>query len=289
MSTPLTRSQAKTWTIGAQVGALVCVLGAVAVGVVGLDPHEQGAALEVARANALPMTGSNANSKKQQREIDPYRSQSVDTLGLAERLALLDNAPNIPVEQQTGDEDPTTGNPEPEDGPSIDDANLVRRVKYIGFINSSTTQHAFIRIDGKQRIVSVGQTARAGDDQFDDVEIIRVTPDFIRISDGIGRADIRLATKSGPAVTMVDGTEIETVAATPTNGSLLTAEEEAYIESLPPRQRQPARRRLEREKRGLPPENENRRPTPEPLVRIRGNAAADNQPANVQRRDQRND
>lgn len=288
MSSPLTRSQAKTWTIGAQVGALVCVLGAVAVGVVGLDPHEQGATLELARANALPTDGRNANKTKQQREIDPFRSQDVDTLGLAERLALLDNAPNIPVDLPD-DNEPTTGDPEPTNGPSIDDANLVRRVKYIGFINSSATQHAFIRIDGKQRIVSVGQTARAGDDQFDDVEIIRVTPDFIRISDGVGRADIRLATKSGPSVTMVDGSGVETVAAAPTNGSLLTAEEEAYIESLPARQRQPARRRLEREKRGLPPENENRRPTPEPLVRIRGNASVENQPANVQRRDQRND
>lgn len=285
MSTPLTRSQAKTWTIAAQAGALIFVLGSVAVGMglVGPSGHESGSTIELVRANAIPMNGNASGNAKDQREIDPYRSSSVDTLGLAERFALLDNAPRIaqaPVE-------PTIDPPAPGgvETPTVDDANLIRRVKYIGFINSSTTQHAFIRIDGVQRIVSVGQVARTGDEQFEDVKVMRVTPDYIRVSDGVGSADISLASKTGPAVTMVDGTDVAPVAVNPESDSLLTPEELAYIESLPPRQRQNAQRRLEREKRGLPPENENRRPTPEPLVRIRGNSSADNQPTNVQRRD----
>lgn len=287
MTNPLTRSQAKTWTIGAQAGALLCVLGAVAVGVVGLPEHEKGATLTKTRNNALPFGTTSGAGDSNQREIDPFRSQRVDTVGLSERLSLLDNAPNIPsepveptVDEKDDDDEPT---------PTVDDANLLRRVKYIGFINSSSTQHAFIRIDGKQRIVSVGQMAKAGDDQFDDVRIDRVTPNYIRVSDANGDATIDLASKSSAAVTMVNGDDVAPVAVQPENGSLLTAEEEAYIESLPPRQRQPARRRLEREKRGLPPENETRRPTPEPLVRIRGNSSVDGQPANVQRRDDRRD
>lgn len=284
MSNPLTRSQAKAWTIGAQGAALICVLGGVAVGmgVVGPSEHTRGASIERARANAMPVGSTGNAGSKEQREIDPYRSQGVDTLGLSERLALLDNAPNIPVAPVEQTEEVVAE--VDDDQPQIDDANLIRRIKYIGFINSSSSQHAFIRIDGVQRIVRVGQIARTGDEQFDDVKVLRVTPAFIRVSDGVGNADIQLAGRSGPAVTTIDGTEIAPVAAAPDNGQLLTDEELAYIESLPPRQRQNARRRMEREKRGLPPENENRRPTPEPLVRIRGNPSVDNQPANVQRR-----
>lgn len=286
MTNPLTRSQAKTWTIGAQAGALLCVLGAVAVGMVGLPEHEKGATLTKTRNNALPLGTTPGAGDSDQREIDPYRSQSVDTIGLAERLSLLDNAPNIPqepVEPIIEDED------EDDDLPSVDDANLLRRIKYVGFINSSSSQHAFIRIDGKQRIVSVGQIAKAGEDQFEDVRIDRVTPNYIRVSDENGDATIDLASKTSAAVTMVNGDDVAPIAVQPESGSLLTPEEEAYIESLPPRQRQPARRRLEREKRGLPPENENRRPTPEPLVKIRGNTSVDGQPANVQRRNDRRD
>lgn len=285
MSTPLTRSQARTWTIGAQAGALICVLGAVAVGVVGLPDHREGAALQQARESTNPGGGAAGNKDNTTREIDPYRSTGVDTLGLAERLALLNNAPDIPVEQP---EEPTTGDPEPTDGPGIDDITITRRVKYIGFINSTETQHAFIRIDGKQRIVSVGDMARAGDEQFSDLRVDRITPQFIIMSDGENRSTVNLATKSGPSVTMVEGDSIEVAAVENNDGSLLTAEEEAYIESLPPRQRQNARRRLEREKRGLSAEP-NRRPTPEPLVTIRGNAGENNSRPNIERREDRRD
>ncbi len=285
MSTPPTRAQAKTWTIGAQAGALICVLGAVAVGVVGLPDHDAGTSLQRARNSILPSNTTDPKADGIPAELDPFRSTQVDTLGLAERLSLLDNAPLPPAPTV----DPTPEDPKDpgtdEETIDIADATIMRRVKYIGFINSSSTQHAFIRIDGKQRIVSVGDTAKAGDEQFPDLSVDRITPSYIRLSDGESSATIDLMNKSGPSVTMVDGNTIET--ATPTNDedeSLLTAEEEAYIESLPPRQRQRERRRMEREKRGLPPENQNRRPTPEPLVKIRGNMNETNQPSRVDRR-----
>jgi len=285
MSTPLSRSQAKIWTLGAQAGSLICVLGAVAVGMVGLPEHTQGAALEQAKANAnafnTPITNSTGSNETG--SFDSASNSSVDTLGLAQRLALLDNAPEPPVVAvETGPDVDTT--PDTEfDG---DDATIVRRVKYIGFINDARTPRAFIRIDGKQRIVSSGETAQSANEDFPDLRVERVTPYLIILRDGEKRAAVNLASKSGPSITMVEGTEVE-VAATPSNGSQLTAEEEAHIQSLPVRQQQMARRRLEREKRGLPPENENRRPTPEPLVSIRGNPSESGQRTDVRRRDNR--
>ena len=292
MSSPLTRSQARTWTLAAQAGALVCVLGAVGAGIVGLPNHKPSASLEQARANALAMANmgsagtSSDNANDNISDSDTELFTEVDTLGLAQRFALMDNAP-VPVQPVVETPVETTDDgDDPQSTDEVESMNIFRRVKYIGFINDARTQHAFIRIDGKQRIVKVGDTARSGDDTLPDLQVIRVTPRHIQLRNGDERATIQLADKSGPSVTMVDGDEIQ-VAQTndqPEDGNLLTAEEEAMIESLPPRQQPMARRRLEREKRGLPAENENRRPTPEPLVTIRGGAASGNNQSNVRRR-----
>ena len=265
MSTPLTPSQAKLWTVGAQVASLILVLSAVTVGIVGLPEHAPGSSLEKAKANAWP-TQSPENPSGVGQSNAGDRAE-IDTLGLAERLALLDNAP-VPVDN-TVIETPTE--PESSDpGPTYGAGLIVRRVKYIGFINSAKTQHAFIRIDGKQRIVRMGEIAKSGDEQFDDLKVERITPNRIVLSDGENTAEIRLADKSGPSVTMVSGDDVAVAAAEPEDPTKLTDEEEAMIASLPARQQPMARRRLEREKRGLPAEKENRRPTPEPLVTVRG-------------------
>lgn len=283
MTTPLSRSQAKTWTLGAQIGALVCVLGAVGVGVVGLPDHSPGAALEQAKASAWPINTPGIDSTKigtTDQAIEDDRR--VDTLGLAERLALMDNAP---VSMRTVDdpEEPTPPGNEAETGETEPDPNILRRVRYIGFINDARTQHAFIRIDGKQRIVTSGGIARSGDEQFPDLKVERVTPKLIILSDGETRAAVNISSNTGPSVTMVSGDDVA-VAATPVDSTALTAEEEAMIASLPARQQPMARRRLEREKRGLPPENENRRPTPEPLVSVRGSLNQNGERGNVRRR-----
>jgi hypothetical protein len=268
MTTPLTRSQAKRWTIGAQAGALICVLGAVGVGVIGLPEHSPGAVLEQARANAWPINTPKAGGAEPDDVSDARGRSGIDTLGLAQRFALMDNAPvpQVAVEPDP-DETPPVVDPVPDDS----NITILRRVRYIGFINDARTQHAFIRIDGKQRIVSTGGIAKSGDEQFPDLRVERITPNLIILSDGETRAGVNLAeTRSGPSITMVSGDEVAVAPAASENGSLLTAEEEAQIAALPVRQQQMARRRLEREKRGLPPENSNRRPTPEPLVTVRG-------------------
>lgn len=282
MSTPLNQSQAKTWTLGAQIGAFVCVLAAVGVGIKGLPEHTPGAALEQAKASAWPvnMPGSDT-SKGNATDKALLDDRGVDTLGLAERLSLLDNAPESMRTVDTPEVDVTIDDPVPEEGPG--DITIIRRVRYVGFINDARTQHAFIRIDGKQRIVAAGGIAKSGDEQFPDLKVERVTPQLIILSDGETRAAVNIADHSGPSVTMVSGDDIA-VAAVPEDSTKLTPEEEAMIASLPPRQRQMAQRRLEREKRGLPPENENRRPTPEPLVSTRGTFNQNSERPNVQRR-----
>ncbi|CAN0592557.1 unnamed protein product, partial [Laminaria digitata] len=85
MTTPLTRSQAKLWTIGAQAGALICVLGAVGVGVIGLPEHTPGAAIEQARTNAWPINTPNLNSSGSPDPTEASGPGSVETLGLAQR------------------------------------------------------------------------------------------------------------------------------------------------------------------------------------------------------------
>ena len=271
MSTHLSRSQAKRWTIVAQGGSLLCVLGVVVVGMVGLPEHTPGVTLEQARTNARAFAGPAANTKNSTSDADfTQRTASIDTLGLAQRMALLDNAPIPPVVAQ---DEPDDGGEETDNadtnGVSEDEITIARRVKYIGFINDARTPRAFVRIDGKQRIVSAGETARSADEGLVDLQVQRVTPRLIVLSDGEARAVINIATSDGPSVTMVTGDQVESV--TSDDGSLLTDEEEAMIQSLPPRQQPGARRRLERQKRGLPAENPNRRPTPEPLVKIEGN------------------
>lgn len=284
MSTPLSQSQAKTWTLGAQIGALVFVLAAVGVGVLGLPDHSPGASLEQARANAWPInTPGTDTTKRNLNDEAAANDRGVDTLGLAERLALMDNAPEgmrtvgdpLPPEVPEGpDEGP------PDEGP---DPRIMRRVRYIGFINDARTQHAFIRIDGKQRIVAAGGIAKSGTEEFPDLRVERVTPSLMVLSDGENRATINISDNNGPSVTMVSGDDIA-VAATPEDSTALTPEEEAMIASLPARQQPMARRRLEREKRGLPPENENRRVPPEPLVSVRGTLNQNGERGNVRRR-----
>lgn len=283
MSSPLNQSQAKTWTLGAQIGALLCVFAGVGVGIVGLPEHAPGAALEQARANAWPINTPGADTTKQSSaDLAAQNDRGVDTLGLAQRMALMDNAP---ITMRTVDE-PTPTEPqgdENEDGDDQPDPNILRRVRYIGFINDARTQHAFIRIDGKQRIVAAGGIAKSGDEQFPDLKVERITPTLMVLSDGEIRTTINRSDTKGPSVTMVSGDDIA-VAATPEDSTALTVEEEAMIEALPARQRPMARRRLEREKRGLPPENENRRPTPEPLVQTRGTINQSGQRSDIRRR-----
>jgi len=265
MSNSITRTQAKSWTLAAQLASVVFVLSAVALGIIGLpEPKTSVAVDQTNQPFIADNTQINANSSNNPSVAGFDDLMSIDTLGLAERLALLDNAPVLvnkePVETNT-DPDP---NPEP-----TDDGEIAKRVRYVGFINDPITQHAFIRIDGKQRIVALGGTARSGNEDFPDLIIERITPDAIVLNDGERRGRVPLAKRSDQSITMAGGAPVEVVSSNE-NSTGLTEEDEARIAAMPARQQPMARRRLERERRGLPPENENRKPTPKPQREYRG-------------------
>jgi len=262
MTNTMTRSQAKRWTLGAQLASALFVFSAVGVGIIGLPEPKGGATIEPTQATTQPIPDGNTNSSV---SGDPKIPEpKIDTVGVAQRLALLDNAPNIV------DNTVIETAEDPQDPSEDTDGSIVKRVRYIGFINDATTRHAFIRIDGKQRIVELGGIARAGSEDFPDLKIERITPTHILVSDGKIRSQINLASRTGQSITMAGGEKVD-VAIAATNGSLLTAEDEANIAAMPARQQPLARRRLEREKRGLSPDKERRRPTAQPLGTARGN------------------
>jgi len=152
---------------------------------------------------------TNANNAANDANLE-QRTASIDPLGLAQRLALLDNAPLPPVVAQDDDQNDNTDDADNTDtnGVSEEEITIARRVKYIGFINDARTPRAFIRLDGKQRIVSAGETAPSADEGLPDLQVQRVTPRMIVLSDGEARAAIDLATNDGPAVTMVSGDRV---------------------------------------------------------------------------------
>lgn len=264
--THITRSQAKAWTLGAQLASVVLVLGAVMLGVIGLPEPSLDVAVDNTNANPLgTLPRGNAPTGNPISSLNTSASLQIDTIGLSERFSLLDNAPR-PVVAVIND---VPEGQQPVETP-VGEGEISKRVRYIGFINDPDALHAFLRIDGKQRIVTVGGVARAGTDEFPDLTAEKITADYVVLSDGENRAQINLAARTGQSITMVEGDSIDIVAPSE-NGSLLTAEDEATIAALPPRQQPMARTRLERERRGLPPENERRRPNSNPVPTVRGN------------------
>ncbi|MDF1808288.1 MAG: hypothetical protein P1U42_01180 [Phycisphaerales bacterium] len=266
MSNNITRSQAKSWTLAAQLASVVFVLCAVALGIVGLPEPKTNAIIDQTnQPMMMDNSQSRANSTNPNSINDGLTSMmAIDSLGLSERLALLDNAPVMVNKEPV---DTTDFDPEPEQ--NIDDGEIAKRVRYVGFINDPDNRHAFIRIDGKQRIVALGSTARSGNEDFPDLIVERITPDAIVLNDGERRGRVPLASRSNQSITMAGGAPVEVVESAAASTGL-TEEDEARIAAMPARQQPLARRRLERERRGLPPENENRKPTPKPQREYRG-------------------
>ena len=164
--------------------------------------------------------------------------------------------------------------------PESTDGALAKRVRYLGYISDPESALAFIRIDGAQRIVRQGATAMSGDDTMRDLEVRRVTPTSIVVSDGEVEDTIRLATRQGASIAMTSG-ESESIETVPTREAdvVLTEEELESISHLPPRQRALQERILKRQKMGKPMRGIN----PEPRVSYRANLS---DRGNAQRREQ---
>lgn len=257
MTNTLSRTQAKKWTLGAQIASAAFVLGAVALGVVGLPEPVANSPMNTTGNPFAGMPGADfdPNAANATSNTKSTSSTQIDTLGLAQRFARLDNAPKIETNVEI-DDTPIARSSDGEENTNPGD--IAKRVRYIGFINDPDTRHAFIRIDGKQRVVSLGQVAKAGEDGFSDLTVERITPNHIVLTDGESRAKVKMANRTGQSITMIDGGKVD-VSPAAENGSMLSAEDEARILAMPARQQPLARRRLERERRGLPPDKERRR------------------------------
>lgn len=282
MTNILTRAQAKKWTMGAQLASGVCVFGAIALGVVGLPAaNTQGVLNAAANSTMAPSSATNPNTIDQGNNADSKQSTQIDTLGLAQRFSLLNNAPVSVNNVVISDPEPTIADPDSSIG-----SEIAKRVRYIGFINEPENFHAFIRIDGKQRVVTVGSIAKAGQPGLADLTVERISATLIVLTDGKGRARVKLADRIGQSITMVTGTKVDVTPAA-VKGSLLTPEDEARIAAMPPRQQPGARRRLERERRGLDPADPPVRIT-KPLVEVRAGFSKNTSQSPTQRRNNRN-
>ena len=264
MSTIITRTKAKQLTLLYQVTAAGCVLGVIAIGILGLpepaawaqiNSVSQPPAQPPQQGDPLDTTGtSNAALETQQSRIDPG--------SIGARLAMLDNAPLVTV---VVDPVPTTG---PEDPVPEELGSLAKRVRYTGFINDSEQKLAFIRIDGTQRIVAEGSIARAGSLGLDDLTIKAVRPKYILVSDGQIEDQIPLAAKNGASITLSSGGDVVAPPERQTLADMVLSEEElAELEKLPARQRKVRENMLRRQKLGRPGPG-----AKEPLASFRANA-----------------
>ena len=250
MTTTISRTKAQRLTVLYQIAAGGCVLGAIALGVLGLPESKAAAQLDqVADAtNNTPILGGSEANAAQSAASKETQSRRVDASSIAARLAMLDNAPDIPVAEET-----QTPVEQPVQQQQTEPGTLAKRVRYTGYIEDAESPLAFIRIDGVQRIVPEGGVAQAGSMALDDLTIKGVRPKFILVTDGQVEERIELMNRSGASITMSGGGEIEVARVPQTEDEVvLTPEEIAELDAMPPRQRAMQERILRRKKMGKP-------------------------------------
>jgi hypothetical protein len=268
MSSVISRTKAQQLTMVYQVIALVCMLGAIAIGVFGLPQSEPVATIDQVAQNTPminpetqnPTGGSSTEQIKPQVRIDPG--------SIAARFGMLDNAPEITLE--VVDDTPPETVYEPSE--TTESGSLAKRVRYTGYISDNDNPLAFIRIDGTQRIVAEGGTARAGSAMLDDLQVKTVRPKFIVVSDGQVDDRIELADQNGAAISMSSGDPV-VVADVPLREEdvVLTEEELEELSKMPARQRAMQERILRRKKMGRDMPSFNR----EPLASFKASAGND--------------
>ena len=267
MSAIISRTKANRLTLVYQVIAVVCILAAVGIGIIGLPESALTPNInEVAQPPNAPIPGVSYSDQTEPSTEQPV-SMRIDPGSIAARFGMLDNAPEVTSV-------PDIVDPElPDDQPIIDEpGSLAKRVRYTGYINDSEQPLAFIRIDGVQRIVAEGAIAKAGSFGLDDLEIKAVRPKFILVSDGELEDRIRLAERSGAAVTVSAGTDIIVAPPMREEDVVLTEEELERLSKMPARQRAMQERILRNKKLGREVTSFDR----EPLASYRANAGNDN-------------
>jgi hypothetical protein len=230
-----------------QVIAFVCMLGAIAIGVFGLPESDAGTSIEQVAQNNAPILPNIDLSSTPDTETESTSRVQIDAGSIAARFGMLDNAPAVTLEVI----DNTPTNTTQQQPVSNESESLAKRVRYTGFISDDNNPLAFIRIDGTQRIVGEGATARAGSVALDDLTVKTVRPKFIVVSDGKVENRIEIADQTGASVTMSSGDSI-VVADVPQREEdvVLTEEELETLSKMPARQRAMQERILRRKKMG---------------------------------------
>lgn len=250
MSAIISRTKAKRLTLVYQASAVICVLGGVAVGVIGLPESAAIAKINDVSQNPIspaPSAAVRTESEMTETTLSALFPTRIEPAGIAARLSMLDNAPRITSVPEVI---PAEGE-ETQIVEQSQESMLAKRVRYTGYISDSNNPLAFIRIDGTQRIVPQGAIAQAGSMSMDDLTITTVRPKFIMISDGTIEDRIFLADKTSASVTMSTGETIEAAPVRLTEADIeLTPEELASLEGLSPRARGARERMLKRSKLG---------------------------------------
>jgi len=260
MSSTLTRTKAKRWTLATQGAAVVLLVAGVALGVTGLPEQSLPtvAAIEPVSSNGANTGTPNAGSTQ------PAARTPVEVGSLAERLSMVDNAPALPetpvVSEPTGPgpEDPT---------PSGENGEIAKRLRFIGYVAEGAGHAAFVRIDGVQRIVREGGTLTSPDEYLDELTIKTIRPRFIIASDDNGEARVMLGSRTGQTITMANGNEITPAEVAPSD---TTSYDERILgdpDRVPQRELDRRRRTLDRALRGEQSRSEEARLRQPPVQR----------------------
>lgn len=206
MTAPMTRANAATLTLATQIAAAAIGVGAIALGVTGLPdraPPQVGTALPGTPGLAQPGQPTGGT-------VSPVSFAPIDTSGLAARLALLDNAPQITKAPDLAADRPLVEPNPAEDAYLTSIKGFAGRVRYLGMVQAGAERAAFVKVDGQQRIVRQGAVIQPPADQPDlePLTIERVNGRAIVVTNGDARANINLEARTGPAITMVGGGDV---------------------------------------------------------------------------------
>lgn len=240
MSQTLSRNAAARTTQLTRAAAVVFGVGAVALGLSGLPDRAEPAS---PGAHGVP-PGMPEPSRPSAARPAETEWASVDSAGLAARLALVSNAPKIQrAEEPVSFQEP----PEPADRQDerVQDG-IADRVRYLGMVRFGEERGALLRVDGRQRIVREGHSIHPPGDSpgMATLTIERISAGTVVIGDGDGRAPVGLERRRGPSVTMADGgiinrtEEVDEVSA------------EANPRNLPQRELDRRQRMIERQRSG---------------------------------------
>lgn len=246
MSQTITRANAASTTRITRAAAVVFAAVAVGLGLAGLPDRDRPSTEPAPPFDpGAPAEGQNAGA------VTPASFTPVDSEAVAARLSMLGNAPKI----ARAEPPVTPTDPQPTTDPSGETvfSSIEDRVRYMGMVQLGETRAALVRIDGRQQIVREAATVPPPPEhsEYPELTIERINGAQIVVSDGETRTPVRIATRSGPSITMASGGVVTPVE--PANPGTAADPAQAVITNqreLPQRELDRRARMLERQRSG---------------------------------------